>query len=119
MILRSLSKHFDELQHLIDEYQSKPNFLCLSETWLSIDKPFEQLDLNDYKLNIFSTSNKLSGVVLYIFSIYFLRDKRTRSQQIQQIDFSTFSGQIILVNFAYKSPRNSNREILMQFDEHL
>ena len=66
MNLRSLIQNFDELQQLIDQNQSKPSFLCLSETWFSSDQPFEQFKYNDYKPIVSGISNKCHAVDTYI-----------------------------------------------------
>ena len=58
MKIRSLSKLFEELQHLIGQNQSKPTILWSSETQLSSDQSSERYNMNDNKP--FSSGNSIN-----------------------------------------------------------
>ena len=77
MIIRSLSVHFAEFQQMFDQYEYKPSIICLSETWLSFDQPFEHYILTVYQRIFSVNSNKNNGVAIYIQENFFFRDNRT------------------------------------------
>ena len=62
----SLSKHFDELQHLVDPYQPKPRIIYLSKAWLSGNERFEQFKMKDYKQFDSSVDKKCNGLTTYV-----------------------------------------------------
>ena len=62
----SLNVHFAEFQQIHDQYQYKSSIMCLSETWLSIDQPFEHFIPKVYQPIFSVNSSKNNGIAMYI-----------------------------------------------------
>ena len=59
--VRSINKHLEELEILIDELESPPLCVCLSETWLNAGSPNEIYKLKGYSGVIAKPRDKKSG----------------------------------------------------------
>ena len=118
IIFRSLSKCSEELEHTIDQNQSKPCKVRLSETLISSNQPFEQFVLNDYKLIVPNSSNKCNGFAVHIHQNTSFEIFEQATSILSNLTTVCFNEQTILKYCVYKSPRNSNRVFLLQFHEY-
>ena len=117
--IRSLSKHFDELKHLIDGYNEKPLVICLTETWLAQHEPFEMFQLKDYKLIISANTNKCNGVAMYINHTIGFEDIEISSNTFSSLTIKCYNNDNLLVSCIYKSPRTSQKDFLESFDDFI
>ena len=65
--IRSLSKHFDELQSLLSATKTPFDIIGLTESKQSIDKDFlTNVKINDYRLHIQPSKSSSGGIAIYI-----------------------------------------------------
>ena len=59
--VRSIRKHYAELESLVFGLDSQPDILCLSETWLSNDDNMNSYSINGYKHLAVKNRNTVKG----------------------------------------------------------
>ena len=113
--IKSISKHYDELELYLNSLDFKFSFIGLSETWLDDNKE-EFYDLNGYSsVNRYKKNKKGGGVSLHIQNAipfilrndldYFDNEMETVFIEIDKCIFNTDSN--IVIGIIYRMPNSS------------
>ena len=116
--IRSLSKHFDELCHLLNSFRFQLDLFACSETWITPQVDISSLQISGYNIitdnRTFSTGG---GVALYLNSSfeYHLRND-LKMAGVENIWVDT---QDLLIGVIYNPPRGSERDFIDDFENVL
>ena len=116
--IRSLSKHFDELCHLLNPFPFPLDLLASSETWITPQVDISSLQISGYNIitdnRTFSTGG---GVALYLKSSfeYYLRN----DLKIAGIENIWLDTQDLIIGVIYNSPSGSQRDFIDEFENVL
>ena len=113
--IKSISKHYDELELYLKSLEFKFSFIGLTETWLDVDKE-EFYDLNGYtSVNRYRKDKKGGGVSLHVlqgitFTLrndldYFDSEMETVFIELDKSVFNTDSN--IVIGVIYRMPNSS------------
>ena len=118
--IRSLSKHLDELCHLLDSFPFQLDLFAFSETWITPPSRHKQLQVQISSYNIITDNRTFStggGVALYLKSNfeYHLRND-LKLAGVENIWVDT---QDLLIGVIYNPPSRSQRDFIDQFENVL
>ena len=123
--IRSLNKHFDELQSFLDNPSNKQlSVIGLTETWLSHDSNLPFL-IDNYDFVFKNRQGRVGGgVALYVLKSlnYVLHDNISIMNNVLEtlfIEIMNPGGKNIIVGVIYRPPNNNPREFLTQFSDLL
>ena len=116
--ITSLSKHFDELCHLLNSFPFQLDLFACSETWITPQVDISSLQISGYNIitdnRTFSTGG---GVALYLKSSfeYHLRN----DLKIAGIENIWVDTQDSIIGVIYNSPSGSQRDFIDEFENVL
>ena len=116
--IRSLSKHFDELCHLLNSFPFQLDLFACSETWITPQVDISSLQISGYNIiadnRTFSTGG---GVALYLKSSfeYHLRN----DLKIAGVENIWVDTQDLLIGVIYNPPSGSQRDFIDEFENVL
>lgn len=119
--VRSINKHFEELQLLLDNKQSF-SVIGLTETWLSSDsnQPFA---LNGYDFIVNNRQNKVGGgVALYVSKSYeynIIKNINIMNNNVESlfIEIVIHGNKNIIIGIIYRPPNSSSIDFLKYLDD--
>ena len=112
--ITSLSKHFDELCHLLNSFPFQLDLFACSETWITPQVDISSLQISGYSIitdnRTFSTGG---GVALYLKSSfeYHLRN----DLKIAGVENIWVGKQDLLIGVIYNPPSGSQRDFIDDF----
>ena len=116
--ITSLSKHFDELCHLLNSFPFQLDLFACCETWITSQVDICSLQISGYNIitdnRTFSTGG---GVALYLKSSfeYYLRN----DLKIAGIENIWLDTQDLIIGVIYNSPSGSQRDFIDEFENVL
>ena len=116
--IRSLSKHFDELCHLLNSFPFQQDLFACSETWINPQVDISSLQISGYNIitdnRTFSTGG---GVALYLKSSfeYHLRN----DLKIAGVENISVDTQHLLIGVIYNLPSGFQRDFIDEFENVL
>ena len=123
--IRSINKHFDELQTLLQNSKNKSfSVIGLTETWLSSNTNLPYA-INGYDLLVNNRSNRTGGgVALYIshsFDFIVREDLNTMNDTIESlfVEISIPYFKNIIVGVIYRPPNTNSIDFLTQLEDLL
>ena len=116
--IRSLSKHFDELCHLLNSFPFQLDLFACCETWITPQVDISSLQISGY--NIITDNRTFStgcGVALYLKSSveYHLRN----DLKIAGVENIWVDTQDLLIGVIYNPPSWSQRDFIDEFENVL
>ena len=135
MNVRSLQKHLEEVEMLIDSLEFPPSCLCLSETWLKSNVPTIDNDIlttnNDPLSNVYkikgysdvlakSRSHKVGGGVMIQIreDVSFIKELKTPFNEALCIEVSHRQKHVIIL-LIYNEPKFNKLTFIELLDEYL
>ena len=119
--VRSINKHLEELEILIDELESPPLCICLSEAWLNAGSPNEIYKLKGYSGVIAKPrDNKPGGGVMIQLreDVQLVKEFETPFQEALCVKISHNNKNYIIV-LVYNAPDFNKYKFIETLDEYL
>ena len=116
--IRSLSKHFDELCHLLNSFPFQLDLFACCETWITPQVDISSLQISGYNIitdnRTFSTGG---GVALYIKSSF--ENHLRNDLKIAGVENIWVDTQDLLIGVIYNPPSGSQRDFIDEFENVL
>ena len=120
MNVRSLNKHHDELEALINSLESPPDVVCISETWLQEDNSVNCFKLSGYNTIINKSRKGIGGGVMMQLKDNVTIIEEFNSELAESISVLVkLNNQIFQIMLVYNPPNGNKFTFVDEFDKHL
>ena len=120
MNVRSLNKHHDELEALINSLESPPDVVCISETWLQEDNSVNCFKLSGYNTIINKSRKGIGGGVMMQLKDNVTIIEEFNSELAESISVLVkLNNEIFQIMLVYNPPNDNKFTFVDEFVKHL